>query len=248
MIHMNRALFFVHHIGLNSIHHDFVNFHMLFFCSIISHKSLKVQDEDSLYELIKKQYCVDSRYSHLFEIVRFEYLSAKPMFSFIELINKSFQVLAFAVWEALNRRLSLPIFPAFRNDRIHDMLNSICCSFVEGSPLNGIISYLTRKCGGHICVRGIVSINASSVAEPQSYPLRNVAYFENQTGFYPKNEPAHYSLRSRRDSNSYHLRCWTLEGSQDGKSWVELDHRENNATLNSPDAIATFFISQSIEV
>jgi hypothetical protein len=113
MIHMNRHLFFVHHVCLNSIHHDFVNFHMSFFCSIISHKSLKVRDEDSLYELIKKQYCVDSRYSNFFEFVRFEYLSAKSMFSFIELINKSFQVLAFAVWEALNRRLSLQFFQHF---------------------------------------------------------------------------------------------------------------------------------------
>jgi hypothetical protein len=39
-----------------------------------------------------------------------------------------------------------------------------------------------------------------------------------------------------------------LEGSQDGKSWVELDRRVNNMTLNSQDAIATFSISQIIEV
>jgi hypothetical protein len=93
--------------------------------------------------------------------------------------------------------------------------------------------------------------------------LRNVAYFENQNGFYTKNEPnswicydfknmhikpTHYSLRSPRNCNSYHLRCWGLEGSQDGKSWVELDRRENNATLKSQDAIATFSISESIEV
>jgi hypothetical protein len=60
--------------------------------------------------------------------------------------------------------------------------------------------------------------------------------------------PTHYSLRSHRDHNGYHLRCWPLEGSQDGKSWVELDHRDNNATLNSQDVIATCSISQSIEV
>jgi hypothetical protein len=179
------------------------------------------------------------------------------------LINTSFQVLTFAIWEALSRRLSLSVSPTFHNDRIYEAFNSICCSFVEGSPLNGIISYLTQKCGGHICDRGIVSINASSVAEPQAWPLTNVAYFENHNGFYTKDEPnswicydfknmrikpTHYSVRSRRDYNYHHLRCWTLEGSHDGKSWVELDRRENNATLNSQDAIATFSISQSIEV
>jgi hypothetical protein len=185
------------------------------------------------------------------------------MLSFIELINTSFQVLTFAIWKALSRRLSLSVSPTFQNDRIHETFHSIGCSFVEGSPLNGIMSYLTRKCGDHICDRGIVSINASSVSDPQYWPLRNVACFENQRGFYTKDEPnswicydfkcmrikpTHYSLRSRRDYNGYHLRCWTLEGSQDGESWVELDRRENNATLNSQDAIATFSISQSIEV
>jgi hypothetical protein len=58
----------------------------------------------------------------------------------------------------------------------------------------------------------------------------------------------HYSLHSRRDYNGYHLRCWALDGSQDGKSEVELDRRENNATPNNQDAIATFSISESIEV
>jgi hypothetical protein len=113
------------------------------------------------------------------------------------------------------------------------MFNTICCSFVEGSPLNGIVSYPTWKCGGHICDHGIVSIDASSVNDPQNWPLRNVAYFENQNGFYTKKEPnswicydfknmhikpTHYSHYSRRDYNGDHLRCWALEGSQDGKS------------------------------
>jgi hypothetical protein len=39
-----------------------------------------------------------------------------------------------------------------------------------------------------------------------------------------------------------------LEGSQYGKSWVELDRRDNNATLNNKDVIATFSISESIEI
>jgi hypothetical protein len=113
------------------------------------------------------QFCVDSRYSNFFESVRFEYLSTKSILSFIGLINSSFQVLTFSIWEALSRRLSLSVSPTLWNDRIHEMFNTICCSFVEGSPLIGIISYLTRKCGGHICDRGIVSIDASSANSPQ---------------------------------------------------------------------------------
>jgi hypothetical protein len=33
-IHRNRKLFFVHHIYLNSIHHNFLNFHMTFFVQL----------------------------------------------------------------------------------------------------------------------------------------------------------------------------------------------------------------------
>jgi hypothetical protein len=60
-------------------------------------------------------------------------------------------------------------------------------------------------------------------------------------------KPTHDSLRSRRDDNTHHVRCWALEGSQDGKSWVALDRRENNAALNNKDVIATFSISESIK-
>jgi hypothetical protein len=233
------------------------------FCSIISHKSLQLRDEDSLYELIKSQFCLDSRYSHLFEHIRFEYVSDESILSFIGLINTSFDILTFTIWEALSHRLSLSVSPTLPNDRIIEMVHSQDCSFAEGSPLNGIISYLTRKYNCHVGDRGIVSITASSVADSQNWPLRNVAYFENQNSFYTKDEPnswicydfkdirikpTHYSIRSRRDNNSDHLRCWTLESSQDGESWVELDRRENNTALNSQGVIASFSISQSIEV
>jgi hypothetical protein len=56
------------------------------------------------------------------------------------------------------------------------------------SSLDGIISYFTKRFGGHVIDRNIVSITASSIANPQSYPLRNVADFGNQTFFATKDE------------------------------------------------------------
>jgi hypothetical protein len=184
---------------------------------------------------------------------------------FIEIIDESFDVLTIGLWVSVCCRLSLSVSPTHQNDRFVESLLSTAhnCPFAEGSPLEGIISYLTRKCGGHIGDRGIVSISASSVNSPTNYPLRNVADFENRTYFCTNIEvnswicydfknmrikPTHYSIRSRRDSNSYHLRSWTLEGSMDGQSWQELDRRENNTALNSQGATATFSISQSSEI
>jgi hypothetical protein len=142
-------------------------------------------------------------------------------------------------------------------------LSSVICLFDTGSPLNGIISYLTKKSDGHVEDRGVVSVSASSVYDPQVHPLRLVAGFENQTYFCTKKEPnswiyydfksmrikpTHYSLRSRRDGNSDHLRYWTLEGSLDGKEWIELNRQVNNMVLNAQGATATFPVSLSDEL
>jgi hypothetical protein len=135
--------------------------------------------------------------------------------------------------------------------------------FAADSPLRGIISYLTKTSGGHVMDRGIVSITASNVLYPGERSLRNVADFENQTIFQTKDEanswiyldfgkllikPTHYSIRTLRNGNSYHLRSWTLESSIDGQLWQEIDRQENNIALNVEGAIATFPISRISEV
>jgi hypothetical protein len=110
--------------------------------------------------------------------------------------------------------------------------------------------------------RNIVSITASSIYDPQSYPLRHVADFANQSCFATKNEAnswicydfkdmqikvTHYSIRTRRDYSNHHLRSWTLEGSKDGLKWVKIDDRQNDTSLNSTGAISAFSISKSFE-
>jgi hypothetical protein len=107
-----------------------------------------------------------------------------------------------------------------------------------------------------------VSITTSSIGNAQSYPLRHVADFENQTFFCTNVEAnswicydfkdmqikvTHYSIRSARNLNSYHLGFWTLEGSKDGLIWVTIDDRKNDTSLNSKGAISTFSISESFQ-
>jgi hypothetical protein len=150
----------------------------------------------------------------------------------------------------------------FPKERFHSLIDSISCQFskTNSEGLDGIISYLTRKHSCHVLDSNVISITASSVGDAQKTPLRHVADFENQTYFFTQNTPnswicydfktmrvtlTHYSIRSRRDSNGYHLRSWILEGSIDCESWVELDHHANDSSMNSQGAIATFPISSS---
>jgi hypothetical protein len=168
------------------------------------------------------------------------------MSSFIQLMTESFDHFTFPIWCSLCSRLSLS--------------NSIDCS--SDRNLDGILSYLTKRFGGHVIDRDIVSITASAVAYPQDYPLRQVADFENQCHIYTGNAPnswicydfkdmqikvTHYSIRSRCDLDLNHLRSWTLEGSKDGLSWVKLDDRKDDTSLNSAGAIFTFSISAEFE-
>jgi hypothetical protein len=74
------------------------------------------------------------------------------------------------------------------NDRFIEQFCSIVCPLSTTSCFDGIISYLTHECGGHVMDRNVVSITASGEAQPQNYPLRNVAAFENRTMFLPQNE------------------------------------------------------------
>jgi hypothetical protein len=218
--------------------------------------------EDSFYETIRDCFDRDSRYFSLFEHIRYEYLSAASIKSFICLINESFDFLSFAIWKSLSRRLSLSVSVSFPSERYHSLRHSISCPYstTKSDKLDGIISYLTRKHSCHVLVSNIISITASSVGDAQSYPLRHVADFENQTMFHTQDTPnswicynfkdmrvtlTHYSVRSCRYYNGNHLRSWILEGSIDSETWVEIDHHTKDSSLNSQGAIATFPISSS---
>jgi hypothetical protein len=122
------------------------------------------------------------------------------------------------------------------------------------APFNGIISYLTVKCGGNVHDLGVVEITSSSVFNTYS-PRNAVSLGDMETYFYSKDEPGqwiclafkavrieptHYTIWS--DSG---LQSWAVEGSDDGDSWTEIDRRENNSDLNGEWALKTFAISQS---
>jgi hypothetical protein len=145
--------------------------------NILSNESLELKDEESLYDIISSKQNEDSRFFSLFEFVRFEYLSTKSIQSFIDLINESFDFLTFSIWRSLCHRLSSSVLTDFSNDRFCDKSSSVVCCFAPNSNLDGIISYLTKRFGGHVIDRNIVSITASSFGGPLSRPFRHVADF-----------------------------------------------------------------------
>jgi hypothetical protein len=72
---------------------------------ILSHESLQLMNEDSLYELISSAISTDSHYSLLLDYVGYEYLSKSLMSSFFDLISNSFHFLAVSLLIRLQSRL-----------------------------------------------------------------------------------------------------------------------------------------------
>jgi hypothetical protein len=91
---------------------------------IVSHPGLKLREEDCLYTFVESLYVRDSRYSILFEYIRFDYLSSQAMESFVELVQESFEILTYPVWQALSPRLSLFVSPECDNHRLITLLDN----------------------------------------------------------------------------------------------------------------------------
>lgn len=114
-------------------------------------------------------------------------------------------------------------------------------------PLDGIIAYLTKNCGGNVHERGIVNITASGF-DGDAYEPKNVADLSEDTRFYSTDEenawicydfkdrmviPESYSVRSfGYGPGGCHLKSWVVEVSEDGVAWKEIDRRVDNNDLN----------------
>jgi hypothetical protein len=226
--------------------------------SILSHRSVKMPLEDWLYDFVKAQLTRDTSYSTLLELIRYEYLSLESIHDFTELISATFDFLTYPVWLSLIPRLTLSVAPPGLNDRCDPKF--VPCA---GGELKGIMSFLSGKCGGNFHDRGIVAVSASS-QQWSDCPVQLVVDFNSSLRcFATKDEPnswiciefknhrikpTHYSIRSRTDGHTTHLRSWNLEGLTDEGKWVRLDCRTGNTDLGGAGAVRTFSIGSVYEV
>jgi hypothetical protein len=122
--------------------------------------------------------------------------------------------------------------------------------------LEGIIAHLTKKHGGNVQERGVVTITSKSVDKDPSCLLKHVADLTTDTGFYSMSEPrqwacwdfremrvrpTHYTLRA------LFLKSWVLEGSLDGRSWTEIDRQTGNQVFKDDWHTTSFAVSRPAE-
>jgi hypothetical protein len=207
---------------------------------IISHGSLRIESEDSLYNIIRGLIEKDLCFCSLLDEIRFENVSETSMRDFFELISHSFDLLTISVWGRLQGRL-VPNAPICEDRRIYHRI----CRFREGCPFDGVISYLTKKHGGDLVRREIIAATSSTVHQ-QTFVAANALDLSGKSLMATENvanswlcydfkglaiEPTHYSIRSRYNHDANHPRHWTLEESMDGEQWAELAREENRDEL-----------------
>jgi hypothetical protein len=128
----------------------------------------------------------------------------------------------------------------------------------EAKSLDGIISYLTKKHGGNVHDKGIVTITSKSVRfDHWNHRPQNVADLTVDSTFYSglgphqwicwnfgerRVRPSHYTIRA------LDLKSWLVEGSLDGTKWKEIDRRTDSPNFQTGQrATASFPVTSPTE-
>ena len=230
---------------------------------LLSSSSLKIEDEDSLYDFVRARSEDDLKFTSLFEFVYFEYLSVDRIENFASFVSENLlENISSGIWIRICGRLIIENKLKNKNPRVSTP-PGIEFPYNSSKPLEGVIAHLTRQYGGNVHDKGIVNVTASSVNGNSSSYLQKHAVDLGTDSHWASNSetyawlcydfkersviPTSYSVRSiSAGSGGCHLKSWVIEVSKDGKenSWREIDRRDNNNELNASRVTVNFKISR----
>lgn len=146
----------------------------------------------------------------------------------------------------------------FKEDQVKKITIK-CEKQEEEEKFNGILRYLTKNTEeGNIHDKGIITISSNSISDnDDKYHPKNLVDFDEDNFYESKNEKdakvcfdfndmtvqlSGYSILSyANNKNSYgHLKNWTIEVSNDGKNWIEIDEHIKDDSVNG-NRIAKYF-------
>lgn len=235
---------------------------------ILDSENLKITDEDSLFKFILNLYKEDHSFSTLFEHIIFGNLNETSIEKFVtcfelENINQK-------IWETICSRLipkKSKTVTRYRTGICRRGKNSHFLKefkFQTGREFDGIMHFLTDETGSNIHNNGTIEISSNSIADDNnSFHPKYLVDYQLLTFYESKNEEgificfdfkdkliqlSSYSIKSHKDGfNRGNLRNWTVEVSNDGKNWIEIDRHENDSTLNKSNFIANFVIKKQTD-
>ncbi|KAK8840504.1 hypothetical protein M9Y10_030712 [Tritrichomonas musculus] len=218
--------------------------------AVIKNAKLRLEDEESLFELILGLYEEDREYSSLFEYVEFKHLKSESVREFINQFD--IEYLSAGTWQSICQRLVGVSESPVGSERY--ILKCEEFGQKEGEEFNGIMRHLTEETGGNIHDNGNIEITSNSIYS--NYYPRNIVDYQSNNLYYSNNQEnseicfdfkdkeiqiTSYSLKSCNwGQNMNNLKSWVVEVSNDHQKWDEIDKRENNSILNGANLIGTF--------
>jgi hypothetical protein len=137
------------------------------------------------------------------------------------------------------------------------------CPCGSNSVFNGLIRYLRDWCGGNPHDKGLISATGTPHDASVHYQPQNAADLETASFFHSRDYPGEWMCYDFKDMrvavtsyilrssgyprDTWHLKSWVIEGSEDSAKWVELDRRENDETLNGAKSVGKFEVRNVIE-
>lgn len=207
---------------------------------IILNENLKLQNEDQLVDFIDEIETTEKTICVFYEKSDMKALSKNRL---ERTLNK---LSAYQMTSELMKQLrSLILNPFIGSEEIkQERYTSHFCP-TDPNHYNGIIMYLTGKCGGNVHAKGVVEIT-SSLAWSGEYSAQNLAdktpanYFctcdENGLNAFVtynfknmKVHPTQYLIRTRHDGDKthHHPKNWVIEGSNEGSNWKVISEEKN---------------------
>jgi hypothetical protein len=133
--------------------------------------------------------------------------------------------------------------------------------FSAQSPLDGIIAYLARKCGGNVHRNKVVAVTAfkplGGFDPAEVVDLKDPTTYVSEAG--PTDQwvaldfkamtvyPTYYSLRTRTNYWAGNMQSWVIEGSMDGKDWQAMTEIRLSNEINQKNRTLSFPITRPVD-
>lgn len=238
---------------------------------IISHRSLRLENEDELLEFVNFLYQNDNRFCELYESVLFENATSITVSEFTSKFDMN--DMTSCIWRRLTRRLDQEIKKESNehskendkryknrkengNERQNKQERFLEFKYEEGKEFNGIIRHLLNETNNNI--EKELDITSSSVNGDSRKPKFSISFDDQSKFFQSQSEnngwlrfdfknhrviPTHYTIRSYNYSPHY-LMTWNLEGSNDNTTWTLIDSQTNCQHLIGKLKTHTFSINE----
>ena len=209
---------------------------------VLEHGSLKLENENSLLDIILELSKSDEEYYSLLRYIRFEFMDSDHVAAFMDAIYPS--RIDSVLWESLTRIVARNCNRFMSDERYID--RGELFEYDSSSPLKGIFSHLREKCGGNPHSEGVIEVTASSTSWKECYNVLDYGWNNYwETNDVPNSwiqfdmkdsrvSLASYTIKTKSAGpGGIHLKQWKIEGSNDCSNWTQLDADDTDALNGS---------------